>query len=90
MTWWLYVLLCADGSLYAGVTNSIGKRLRQHKGELEGGARYTRSRRPVSLYFYWNYDTKSEALKAERAFKRLSRKQKLERIHEQREAEGRV
>lgn len=82
MTWWVYVLQCADGSLYTGVTNDISRRVRQHNGELAGGARYTRSRRPVKLYFYWTYDNKSEAMKAEHAFKRLSRKQKLERIHE--------
>jgi Predicted endonuclease containing a URI domain len=83
MTWWLYVLECSDGSLYTGVTNDISRRVRQHNGELTGGARYTRSRRPVKLYFYWTYNNKSEAMKAEHAFKKLSRKQKLERIHAQ-------
>ena len=82
MTWWVYVLQCADDSLYTGVTNDISRRVRQHNGELAGGARYTRSRRPVRLYFYWTYDTRSEAQRAEYAFKRLTRKQKLERINE--------
>jgi len=84
VTWYLYVLLCTkDNSLYTGVTNDISRRVRQHNGELAGGARYTRSRRPVKLYFYWTYNNKSEAMKAEHAFKKLSRKQKLERINDQ-------
>lgn len=85
MMWFVYVLWCSDDTLYTGVTNSVGRRVQQHKGELPGGAKYTRSRRPVKLHYYWTYNTKSEALKAEYAFKRLSRKKKLEKIDEEAE-----
>ena len=41
--WLIYILECRDGSLYCGITNNIEKRLKQHKGEIKGGAKYTRS-----------------------------------------------
>ena len=41
--WLIYILECRDGSLYCGITNNIEKRLKQHKGEIIGGAKYTRS-----------------------------------------------
>ena len=40
---------CADGTLYTGVSTDLSRRLRQHNGELKGGAGYTRARRPVRL-----------------------------------------
>ena len=47
--WYVYVVQCADGSLYTGVATDLQRRLRQHNGELTGGARYTMGRRPVQL-----------------------------------------
>lgn len=83
--WWLYVVECfKDESLYTGITTDLERRLRQHNGELAGGSRYVRSRRPAKLIAAWPYPNNSEAQKAERVFKKLTRKQKLERIHEQR------
>ena len=76
----VYILRCADNTLYIGRTSDIQKRLKKHNGELAGGAKYTRSRRPVSLVFFEEYDTLSEALKREYALKQLSRKQKEELI----------
>lgn len=56
-----YLLLCADGSLYAGWTNDLRRRLHAHN---EGnGAKYTRSRRPVRLVYAESFDTKEEAQK---------------------------
>jgi putative endonuclease len=64
---YFYVLLCRDGSLYAGYTNHLDRRVKQHN---EGkGAKYTRGRGPVKLLYSKAYETKSEALKAEYAFK---------------------
>ena len=47
--WFVYLLECADGSLYCGVTTDVARRLAQHNGQMPGGARYTRTRRPVRL-----------------------------------------
>jgi len=71
---YFYVLLCRDGSLYAGYTNDLPRRIEQHN---EGkGAKYTRGRGPVTLLFSKPYETKGEALKAEYAFKQLPRTKK--------------
>ncbi len=71
---YFYVLSCKDSSLYAGYTNDLQRRVRFHN---EGkGAKYTRGRGPVKLIFSKPYSTKSEALKAEYAFKQLNRKKK--------------
>ena len=47
--WSVYLLQCADGTLYTGIARDLARRLRQHNGELAGGPRYTRGRRPVKL-----------------------------------------
>lgn len=78
--WRMYVLECADGTLYTGISTDIRRRLRQHNGELKGGAKYTRPRRPVELLLQVECGTKSRALKLEYRFKKLSRRQKLELI----------
>lgn len=72
--WWVYVLRCSDGSLYCGVSNDVAKRICTHN---EGkGSRYVRSRTPAALAFSWCCGSKSDALKAEYAFKQLTKKQK--------------
>ena len=74
--WVVYLLYCADGTLYTGVTANLKRRLRQHNGELVGGARYTRSRRPVVLAWQCRVCSHSEALQLESRLKRLSRREK--------------
>ena len=76
-SWFMYVLECMDLSLYCGVTTDPARRLREHNGQLAGVARYTRPRRPVRLMHTEPHPDRSEACKAEAAFKRLSRKRKL-------------
>jgi putative endonuclease len=76
--WSLYVLLCADGSLYCGITTDLVKRLEKHNKGL--GARYTRGRGPLTLLRSWPHESMSAALKAEAAFKGLSRRAKDARI----------
>lgn len=71
---YFYVLLCQDGSLYAGYTNNLSRRLKMHN---EGkGAKYTRGRGPVKLLYSKAFDEKSDALKAEYEFKQWTRKKK--------------
>ena len=74
-----YLLLCADGSLYAGGTNDLRRRLHAHN---EGtGAKYTRGRGPVRLVYAESFATKEEAQKRECQFKKLRRPQRLSLIH---------
>jgi putative endonuclease len=71
---YFYVLLCRDGSLYAGYTNNLDRRLKLHN---EGkGAKYTRGRGPVRLLYSKAFIDKSDALKAEYEFKQWTRKKK--------------
>jgi putative endonuclease len=73
-SWLLYVLRCRDQSLYCGITNDLPRRLHQH--DQGKGARYTRGRGPVVLLRSWKATNHSAALKAERAFKKLTRQAK--------------
>ncbi len=71
---WVYLLRCADGSLYAGWTNNLEKRVKTHN---EGaGAKYTRGRRPVKLVYARGFNTKSEAMAEEVRLKKLQKSQK--------------
>lgn len=76
-SWRVYFVRCADGTLYTGITTELLRRVRQHNGELSGGARYTASRRPVELVYSQTCDTRSEAAKAEYRLRRLPKKEKL-------------
>lgn len=79
---YMYLLECADGSLYCGWTNHLEERVRAHN---EGrGAKYTKSRRPVTLVYYEEFATKQEAMRREWAVKQLDRKKKRELIGGQR------
>ena len=73
---YFYVLLCHDGSFYGGYTTDPVRRLKEHNSGT--GAKYThpQSRRPVTMIHNEKFATRSEATKAEAAFKKLSRKQK--------------
>lgn len=69
-----YILLCADGTFYTGWTDDIEKRLAAHnRGR---GAKYTKSRLPVMLYYSEAFATKSEAMRREYEIKQLARKEK--------------
>ena len=75
--WYVYLIECADGSLYTGSTTDVERRLRQHNGELAGGARYTRVRRPVALLWRHCVPDRSAALRLEVRIKGLNRRQKM-------------
>ncbi len=73
-----YLVRCADGSLYCGWTNHLEQRIQAHN---EGrGAKYTKTRRPVSLVYYEEFSTRREAMQREFAIKKLTRKEKLRLI----------
>lgn len=75
-----YIVKCRDNTFYTGWTTNLEKRIKAHN---EGrGAKYTRSRAPVCLVYYEEYETKQEALKREYAIKQFSRKEKLALIQE--------
>jgi len=80
--WIVYLLECADQSLYCGITNDLDNRLKQHRGEISGGAKYTRSRSPLKLVYRENYGSRSEALKRELIIKKLTRSAKLQLIED--------
>lgn len=75
MSYFVYILECADGSYYVGITNDLEKRLKAHN-ETPVGAKYTRSRRPVKLVFQEEYPSKSEALRREAEIKNWKRTDK--------------
>lgn len=77
-SYYMYVVACADGSLYTGYAVDVERRVAQHNAGQ--GAKYTRSRRPVRLVARACFDTQHEALSAEYHFKRLPREQKLRLI----------
>lgn len=78
--WHVYVLQCADGTLYTGVARDLQKRLLQHNGEQAGGPKYTRGRRPVQLVWSDTAANRSAAQQREAAIKKLSRGEKLRLI----------
>ncbi len=79
MSYFAYMLECADGSLYSGYTDDLEKRLKTHNSGR--GSKYTRSRLPVRLAYFEEFETKSEAMKREAAFKKLSRAEKTELVN---------
>jgi UV DNA damage endonuclease len=72
--WFVYILRCADGSLYTGITKDLERRIEQHNAGM--ASRYTRSRLPVELVYQEEPTNKGKALKRELAIKALSRKKK--------------
>ena len=75
MAWTVYFLRCRDGTLYAGATNDLPRRVAAHQAG-RGGA-YTRSRRPVRVVYSERQPDRSAALRREAALKRLTRAAKL-------------
>ncbi|WP_088008403.1 GIY-YIG nuclease family protein [Indiicoccus explosivorum] len=72
--YFFYVVKCSDGTYYAGYTTDLAKRLAAHNSGK--GAKYTRAKRPVQLIHSETFNTKPEAMRAEYAFKQLTRLQK--------------
>ena len=77
---YVYLLRCADDSLYCGWTTDLDHRLKVHNSGK--GAKYTRSRLPVELAYYEEFEDRTEALSREWHIKRLCREEKLELIRQ--------
>jgi len=77
--YYLYILQCADGTLYTGISTDVSRRLLEHNSS-HRGAKYTRSRRPVKLVYSKKCLTRSRAAKTEASIKKLSRQEKIEFI----------
>lgn len=77
---YMYVVKCIDNTLYTGYTTDLVRRIKAHNNKK--GAKYTRVRVPVSLVYYEEFTSKSEATKAESAFKKFTRLQKEQYIKE--------
>ena len=76
-SYFVYLLRCADNSLYCGISNNLAKRIRQHNGEIKGGAKYTQAHGPCTLVYKELTGDKSSALKREYEIKNMSRTEKL-------------
>lgn len=74
--WRVYIVECADRTLYTGVTKDLQRRMKEHN-EPHKGAKYTRVRQPVRLVYAEDTEDRKEALKREYAIKQLSRQKKL-------------
>ena len=74
-TWHVYIIRCADDTLYTGITKNVDKRIQKHNAG--NGAKYTKGRLPVKLVYKQKVGSHSAALKREHQIKSLPRKEKL-------------
>ena len=81
-TWFVYILCCADKTLYTGITTDVERRLIEHNAE-KSVTKYTRARQPVSIVYQEKADSRSSAGKREVFIKSLSRAQKQALIKQQ-------
>ena len=79
MSNYTYIFRCSDDTLYCGWTNNLEKRLAAHNAGT--AAKYTRTRRPVELVYYEEFETKQEAMSREYHIKKLTRREKTELIN---------
>jgi putative endonuclease len=78
--WNVYILRCRDGTLYTGITTDVERRLHEHNQVDSKSARYLKTRRPVVLVYQEKASTRGEAMKRERAIKKLPRSAKLKLV----------
>lgn len=76
-SWQVYIVRCADDSLYTGIARDLERRIAEHNADNGLGASYTRSRRPVTLVYREVAADRSAASKREYQIKQLSRAEKL-------------
>ena len=74
--WCIYIVRCADKTLYTGITRDVGRRVEEHNSNNNLGARYTRARRPVKLVYQEGASNRSQASIRESEIKHLNKKEK--------------
>ena len=74
--WFIYILRCADTTLYTGITKDLGRRVVEHNSNDRLAARYTRARRPVRLVYSEKIKTRTAAARREYEIKQLTREEK--------------
>ena len=85
-SWFVYIVRCADDSLYTGIARDVERRIREHNWDNKLGAKYVRGRRPVTLVYKETVTTHSDACKRELAIKRLSKQHKETLIRQARDS----
>ena len=80
MNWTVYILRCADDTLYTGITTDLERRVVEHNCDNKKGAKYTRVRRPVTPVHQEKCDNRAHASRREYELKKLSRVQKIRLI----------
>jgi len=82
--WFVYIVECCDKTLYTGITIELKRRLEEHNSSDKKGARYTRTRRPVKLVYYEKADSRGDAMKREKAIKKMEKSAKIRLIKRRR------
>lgn len=78
--YFVYILKCADNTLYTGITTEVTRRVEEHNSS-DKGAKYTKNRRPVELVYEKEYRSRVEACREEYRIKKLSRKEKFKLLN---------
>ena len=80
--WYVYIVSCADCTLYTGIAKDLEKRIMAHNSE-KGGAKYTRFRQPITLLYFEGVESRSAATKRESQIKKLPLKKKIALINDE-------
>ncbi|MEZ4104369.1 MAG: GIY-YIG nuclease family protein [Candidatus Paceibacterota bacterium] len=78
VVWYVYMLRCADDTLYTGITTDLKRRVKEHNEDDKLGAKYTKVRRPVELVYKKTFKSRSEATKCELSLKKLNKVKKIQ------------
>ncbi|MCH8263637.1 MAG: GIY-YIG nuclease family protein [Proteobacteria bacterium] len=80
-SWFVYIVRCADSTLYTGIAKDVERRILEHNSDDISGAKYTKARRPVALVYQEACDSRSAASKREYEIRQLGRKGKEELLN---------
>ena len=78
--WWVYMIRCADGTFYTGISTDVARRFEEHASGSPKSAKYVRGRAPLELIYTKEIGTQSEATIEERRIKRLTKAQKVKLV----------
>jgi len=78
MSWYVYLLKCADDTFYTGISTDLKRRLYEHNNDDKKAAKYTRARRPLNIVYFELCQSRSEASVREYEIRKLNRKKKSE------------